>query len=181
MADDKNVDIDRELKELELEQRRQALQMTKQQVQQFNEEQENRERVTRIRSIAVEKEQEERERRQRACRHKTGGKGKQGFLQGDGAKGYCVGTLVLPMGEVYYLCSRCQKEWHHPNWIRKIEVLNTGKSKMTKSQFDKMLKEYEEAANWDHPYTEAAEASQFEVPLLKRIDPNKIPFAAEVA
>lgn len=168
-----------EMEQLDLEVKRQTLEMTRQKVAEFNEKEEEKRRITRIRMVAIEKEQEERERRQNACRHKTGGKGKPGFLHGDGAKGYCVAQQVLPTGEVYLLCTRCQKEWHHPQWLVKIDVYNTGTTTMTKSGWDKMLAEYNEAMQWDHPYTETAEASQFKIPLLDRIDVSKVKLAPE--
>lgn len=176
---EKELSIDDEIKQLQLEEQRQRLEMTRQQVAEFNEKQEDRKRVTRIRVEAVKKEAEETQRRQKQCRHKTGGKGKPGFLHGDGAKGYCVGQIALPTGELYMLCSRCQKEWHHPSWIVKTEVYNTGKTTMTQSRFDRMEIEYNEALNWDHPYTEMMEASQFKIPMLEMIDVKKIPFAKE--
>lgn len=176
-----NAAIDDEIKQLQLEEQRQRLEMTRQQVSEFNEKQEEKKRVTKIRVQAVKMEREEESRRQKQCRHKTGGKGKPGFLHGDGAKGYCVGQIVKPTGELYMLCSRCQKEWRHPSWVVKIEVYDTGKTTMTRSQYDRMLDEYNTALNWDHPYTEMQEASQFKVPLLDMIDVKKIPFAEEVA
>lgn len=173
--------IDTEIKQLELEEKRVRLQVTRQEVAAFHEKESEKARITKIRVEAVQREREEAERRHRACKHKTGGKGKPGFLHGDGAKGYCVGQTVLPTGELYMTCSRCQKEWHHPSWIMKIEVVNTGKTTMTRTRYERMEADYNEALNWDHPYTEMMEASQFKIPLLERIDVTKIPFAKEEA
>src|SRR6267378_2167396 len=182
MANEKpETSIEEQVKFYQLEEAKQRLEMTKQQVNEFKEKEADKERIRRIRVDAVKKEKQETERRQRQCRHKTGGKGKPGFLHGDGAKGFCVGQIALPTGELYLLCSRCQKEWHHPTWIVKIEVYNTGNTAMTQSQYDRMLTEYNEALNWDHPYTEMMEASQFKVPLLDMIDIKKIPLAKESA
>jgi hypothetical protein len=170
---------DKELREIELETAKIKQEIAKEDVRKFREQQADRERITRIRVIAVEKEAATNRERQEKCLHKTGGKGRQGFLRGDGRHGYCVGTLVLPTKEVYYLCSRCQKEWHHPMWVVKMQVYATGKTTVTKAQWDKMLKEYSEASQYDHPYTEMTEASLFNIPLLDKIDVSKIPLAEE--
>lgn len=77
------------------------------------------------------------------------------------------------------ICTRCQREWHHPTWIVKREVYDTGKTTMTKSRYDRMLAEYNEALGWDHPYTEITESARFKVPMLDMIDINKIPLAKE--
>lgn len=54
---------------------------------------------------------------QAACWHKTGGSGLGGFFAGDGAVyGSATAGLELPTGELYFLCVRCQREWHHPKW-----------------------------------------------------------------
>jgi|ERR1017187_5884516 hypothetical protein len=173
--------IDEQIKQLQLEEARQRLVVTKRQVQEFNEKEADAERVTKIRVESIKRQKEEEGRRQNACRHKTGGKNKQGFINGDGAKGYCVASHVLPTKEVYYMCTRCQREWHHPDWIRAIDILNTGKSAMTQSQYDKMLSEYQQAAQFDHPYTETTESALFNIPLLERVRTSlkSIPFAKE--
>jgi hypothetical protein len=63
------------------------------------------------------KDQAENERVKRLCFHKTGGQDKKGFFSGDGQiYGYSISREVLPHGEVYGLCVRCQSEWHSPQW-----------------------------------------------------------------
>src|SRR5271168_2795332 len=57
----------------------------------------------------IQEEENSRLTRERSyCKHKTGGKGLPGFYNGDGKHGYSVATQILPTGEVYFLCFRCQ-------------------------------------------------------------------------
>jgi hypothetical protein len=168
-----------QLKAIELQTAKMRMKIAQNEILEFEEKEENKARVAKIRVEAMRQEAAETNRRQTACKHKTGGKGKPGFLQGDGRHGYSVGHMVLPTGELYVMCIRCQKEWHHPNWLVKIEVYNTGKTTMTKARYHKLLAEYNEVLEWSHELTETAEASRFVVPLLDRIDVSKIQMAAE--
>lgn len=94
-------------------------------------------------------EEENRINRERSiCKHKTGGKGLPGFYNGDGKQGYSVATQILPTGEVYFLCFRCQKEWHMP---KKRDVLDR---KITLDQYDRQVQAYNEVAAWDKPLFE---------------------------
>lgn len=165
-----------ELKAIQLEEAKIRLEVAKAQAQEFREKEENKKRVSAIRVEAVKREQEENERRQKVCKHKTGGKGKAGFVNGDGTHGYTVLPCVLPTGELYLTCTRCQREWHHPAWTVKMEVFSSynKKTSMTKERYQKQLKEYEEALQWDHEYTEMMEASLFRIPALDQINVPKI-------
>lgn len=162
------------LKEYELKNAIKRLKISEQEIIEFEEKEANKARVTRIRVEAMRQEDAERQRRQNACAHKTGGKGKEGFLQGDGSHGYTVAHHTLPTGEHYMLCTRCQKEWHHPLWMVKLEVFNTKKTEMTKAQYAKLEAEYATVFAYGHEYTVDGEASLFRIPLLDRIDVSKI-------
>ena len=177
----KGLTFKEELEALQLEEAMQRLELTKQQVQAFREEQQNRARVSKIRVEASAAEEAERKRRQGICKHKTGGKGKPGFLYGDGAKGYSISHQVLPTGEYYMMCIRCQKEWHHPMWQVKFEILDHGQTEMKRSEYDQQVREYQEALELDHPYTELAEASRFRIPRLDNIEMSKVKFKPEDA
>lgn len=167
-------DIKRQIAEVELETAKRTLKVRMAENLEFEEKEANRARVTKIRVEAMLAEKRESERRQRACLHKTGGKGKEGFLAGDGEQGYSVAPVVLPTGELYMICLRCQKEWHHPAWLVKIEVYNTRSTTMTKARYAEIEKEYAEATGWGHKLTNVAEASQFRIPLLDRINVPQI-------
>jgi hypothetical protein len=76
---------------------------------------------------------------QAGCRHMTGGEGRGGWFNGDGALyGSSTAACQLPTGEVYYLCFRCQREWHHPS---KRDVLE---GKLTLEEYFAKEKEYDD-------------------------------------
>jgi hypothetical protein len=177
MAEEKKLsveELDRIIKEVELETARQNLIVAQQQNREFREKQENNERITMMRGEAARAEQAENDRRRTACAHKTGGTNREGFIRGDGEQGYSVAPCVLPTGELYFMCLRCQKEWHHPAWVVKLEMFNTRKTTMTKARFEEMAKEYAEVQGWGHKLTNTAEASQFRIPLLDRINVQNV-------
>lgn len=169
--------VDEQIKQVELQTARMNLKLSQQSLIEFEEKEDNKARITKIRVEAMQKEAEEHKRRQNACKHKTGGKGKAGFLSGDARHGYSVIHLVLPTTEAYVMCLRCQREWHHPNWTIKMEIFHTGNTEMTRAQYDKQLAGYAEAMEWGHELTEASEASLFTIPLLQRIDASQVPLA----
>lgn len=115
-------------------------------------------------------EEEERSRLQNersACYHKSGGKGRAGFFQGDGRWGYTVATQVLPTSEVYFICFRCQNEWHMP---KKRDVIN---GVITVKQYYSAIEKYNEVAAWPKPLydTESGEipgATLFRIPRLEQ-------------
>lgn len=165
---------EQKLKELEMKNALMRLKISEQEVIEFEEKEANKARITTIRVEAMRQEAAERERRQKACAHKTGGKGKDGFLQGDGTHGYTIAHQTLPTTEHYMFCLRCQKEWHHPLWIVKLEVFNTNKTEMTKARYAELEAEYAKVYEWGHEYTVDSEASLFRIPRLDRIDVPKI-------
>jgi hypothetical protein len=167
-------EIKRQIALVELETAKRTLKVRMAENKEFEEREENNKRVTQIRVDATKREMAENERRRSACAHQTGGKNKEGFLKGDGEQGRAVAPSVLPTGELYFMCIRCQKEWHHPAWIVKIEVHDTGKTTMTKARYEQMAKEYAEVSGWGHKLTEQSEASQFRIPLLDRVNVAEI-------
>jgi len=70
----------------------------------------------RIADIQAERDRIEGE--QRACQHKTGGTGIAGILNGTGEiYGSSTIGLVLPTGELYFMCGRCALEVHGPDCV----------------------------------------------------------------
>ena len=129
-----------------------------------------KEEKLRMKRIAVENAEAERQKtrqEQEGCAHKTGGEGLGGFFQGDGAiYGTSTAGLILPTGEVYYMCFRCQKEWHRPS---KRKVLN---GEMSLAEYREQEKAYNEAARWPRksfaPWNgELCSASTFTIPKLQ--------------
>src|SRR5258706_7799850 len=72
-------------------------------------------RVWKARCADIAAQQAEEARIQTLCRHQTGGQDRKGFYAGDGdVYGFSVSRQTLPTSEIYGLCVRCGKEWHHP-------------------------------------------------------------------
>lgn len=156
--------IDLELKRVELEQKRMALELTKRQVAEYKEQEQDAARKREIRVDAIKKEQESQKRLRSVCKHKTGGRGKAGFFSGDGRWGYCVTSQQLPTGEIYFMCFRCQKEWHMP---KKSDVISGA---LSMADYRKQAAEYADVAAWDKPYFggggEVCASVLFKIPAL---------------
>ena len=157
--------IDLELKRVELEQKRMALELTKRQVQEFKDKEQDEAKKRMVRIDAIKKAEETNRQVQSICKHKTGGRGKPGWFNGDGRWGYAVSPQKLPTGEIYFICFRCQKEWHMP---KKGDVV---RGLISMEQYKAQAKEYMEVAAWDKPYFEGSEicaSVQFHIPELLR-------------
>lgn len=129
-------------------------------------------------TLIIDEENQRKAREQGACRHKTGGKGLAGFYAGDGKQGYSVAIQKLPTSEVYFLCFRCQKEWHMP---KKRDVLD---GKITLAQYRAQEAEYAMVASWDRQLfdTDTGDipgSCQFYIPRLEQQrQQDEIDFAA---
>lgn len=115
---------------------------------------------------AAQRATEERIRgEQSICRHLSGGKDRGGFFQGDGKWGYCVCSQILPTGEQFFLCMRCQKEWRLPD---RRKVLN---GEMSFTQYEKEVSEYNQVAAWPKPLFdnggETPASCLFRIPALE--------------
>lgn len=124
----------------------------------------------RMREIAIANSAAERAKiqaEQGGCNHKTGGQGLAGWFQGDGAiYGSSTAALQLPTGEIYYLCFRCQKEWHRPS---KRAFLN---GTITLFEYQDQEKEYIDASRWSRksfePWNgEICASARFNIPALE--------------
>lgn len=154
-----------ELELVQLEQAKMALELTKRQVQEFKDKEFDDARKREVRAEAIVKERQEIANLRSICKHKTGGRGKKGFFSGDGSHGYCVTTQQLPTKEIYFMCFRCQKEWHMP---KKGDVVS---GVLTMEQYRKQVAEYNEVAQWDKPYFDGGEICAsvlFNIPALDR-------------
>lgn len=143
-------------------------QLVEEQNQNFSDRKAEKERVARAKTETMKANEESERIRRAACRHKTGGLGLPGFLNGDGKiYGYAVAPQILPTGEKYFICIRCQNEWHLP---KKRAVLN---GTMTLEQYFAQEREYREVERWEHKTTETpngeiAGSILFRIPLLDR-------------
>ncbi|MCU1305171.1 MAG: hypothetical protein JWQ87_5455 [Candidatus Sulfotelmatobacter sp.] len=123
------------------------LEVVNEQNRRFQDDKETRQRQVSSNLENIRKQDEENARVQKMCRHKTGGKDRQGFFMGDGdVYGFAVSKQILPTGEIYGLCFRCQKEWHNPIWTGgKRKVVN---GEMTLAQYVQQEREYKEMLSW---------------------------------
>ena len=102
----KTLDLDNEMRELDLEIKRETVAKIRQKRQ------EAKDKVLQMQqTIAAFLSQ--RILRQKFCNHRKGGTGAQAVLQGAGQSAmYCVIKHKLPVGKYFVLCQRCGKEWH---------------------------------------------------------------------
>jgi hypothetical protein len=133
----------------------------------FQDEKEERIRQARNKTKIIEMEQARISNEKSACKHKSGGKGLAQFFSGDGKQGYTVAEQQLPTGERYFLCSRCQREWHLPS---KRLVLDAS---MSLAEYRRQEREYWEVAAWDRPLfqTDSGEVPGsvlFRIPQLEK-------------
>jgi hypothetical protein len=130
------------------------LELVETQNAEFQDKKVEKQRVAASKTIIIADEQERIQRERNTCKHKSGGKGLPGFFNGDGKWGYSVATQELPTGEVYYICFRCQEEWHLPKKRDVITAftkhgLKEGMKALT--EYRKRAAKYYEVAAWDKP------------------------------
>lgn len=119
------------------------LELVEAQNAEFADKKEDRRRIAENKTKTTEEENNRLEREKANCAHQTGGKDRAGFFNGDGSiYGSCTAPQVLPTGEVYYICFRCQKEWHKPS---KRAVLE---GRITLAQYQRLDQEYNQVARW---------------------------------
>lgn len=158
-------DIDREMKELLLEEQRLKVKLVKQQLSDYADKEAEIEQKKRVQIENIRKNDEELRRIRTMCAHKTGGTDKAGFYHGNAVHGYSVTLQITPVGERYYMCFRCQNEWHRPS---KRAVLD---GTLTLEEYYRQEAEYIEVSKWPRQYFgdqgEPCAASQFRVPALE--------------
>ncbi len=138
-----NDDLARRVNMATLRKAERELQLVESQNQEFADKREDRKRIAENKTKTLQQETERIERERTNCAHKTGGKDRAGFFNGDGSiYGYCIAPQVLPTGEIYFICFRCQKEWHKPS---KRAVL-TGE--MSLATYRRLEQEYSEVSRW---------------------------------
>lgn len=141
-------DLTRRLNLTNLKKAEREVELVESQNQIFQDQKQDRKRVADTKSTIFTEEDNRIKKERSICKHKTGGKGLPGFYNGDGKQGYSVATQVLPTGEHYFLCFRCQTEWRKPS---KRKVL---KGEMTLQQYLYEDKAYNMVASWDKPLFE---------------------------
>ena len=108
--------LDAELKQLDLELKRDQVAKIKAQLET------KRERA-RSAQVAIKQYLAQRDAQQRACNHLKGGTGAEAFLRGAGdSPYYAVIKHKLPCNKYMVLCQRCGKEWHPAQPLFGIEA-----------------------------------------------------------
>ena len=147
--DDLSVeDLQRRINLTALKKAEREVEMVENQNVDYQDKKAEKKRVADGKTIIIADENARIERERSICKHKTGGKGLPGFYNGDGKQGYAVATQQLPTGEKYFLCFRCQNEWHLPS---KRAVL---KGELSLKDYRKLEAEYYAVAAWDKPLFE---------------------------
>jgi hypothetical protein len=144
----------------------QELEVAEHQNREFQDKKEERIRQARNKTAIIEAEAELIRNTQNSCLHKSGGKGRAGFFQGDGKFGYTVSLQQLPTSETYGICLRCQREWHRPS---KRAVLD---GVLSLAAYRQQEREFAEMLSWDKPLTttdsgEIAGSVLFRIPALE--------------
>lgn len=148
------------------------LEVVNEQNRRFQDDKETRQRQATSNLENIRKQDEENARIQKMCRHKTGGKDRQGFFMGDGdVYGYAVSKQILPTGEIYGICFRCQKEWRSPkrNGAQR-KVIN---GEMTLAEYARQEQEYKDmlgftCKTFEGQQGELPGGQMFMVPNLQR-------------
>jgi hypothetical protein len=123
--------LEQEREELELELLREQVSTMKSKRQQRIEERQ------RMAETFAANERNEAARRA-VCRHRKGGKNKEGFLNGSD-NFYSVIHHTYPTGQLVVMCTRCQNEWKKPP----LEL-----RKSDPKEYRRLMEEYQTALNW---------------------------------
>ncbi len=149
-------DLMRRINLTQLKKAEREVELTESQNQIFQDKKSEAKRVAEAKSIIIEDEQNRLDRERNMCKHKTGGKGLTGYFNGDGKQGYSVSTQQLPTKEVYFICFRCQKEWHLPSKRKVLDARLKGHKEglIALAKYQKEEAEYYKVAAWDKPLFE---------------------------
>jgi hypothetical protein len=124
-------EMEDELKQLQLEEARAVAGDRKQNRM-------SRENKIKAIEFSLKRDREMELRKQAGCVHRKGGKGKDGFLNGNDAN-YAVITHTLSHGPKIVVCQRCGKIWEPPARLAK------GASQAQRDQYRVELTEYRRA------------------------------------
>lgn len=155
-------DLTRRINLTSLHKAEREVELVESQNQVFQDQKTDKKRVADVKTAIIIEGRERIHGEQTRCQHKTGGKGLTGFHNGDGKQGYSVATQILPTGERYFICFRCQKEWHLPS---KRAVL---KGEMTLAKYFEQEKLFNLVASWEKPLFETDDG-EFPGSVLFRI------------
>lgn len=123
---------------IDLEMKRVTLELNKEKLQELHDARERRRMKMAKQEQDLRENQRIKDARQRNCKHKKGGRNKEGFAKGNSAN-YAVIQHTYPAGETIVLCQRCDKEWRMPA----IQLKATDPA-----AYERQLREYRIALEW---------------------------------
>lgn len=178
-------ELGRRIRLTELKERERNLELVESQNTKFQEEKAEKKRVADSKTVIIEQENERLNRERSICKHKSGGKGLPGFFNGDGKQGYSVATQQLPTKETYFICFRCQKEWHQPSKRVVIDAYKKSAAlgREALAKYRKEEAEYFTVASWDKPLfeTDSGTTPGSTLFLIPRLEEQKVKDDTEFA
>jgi hypothetical protein len=123
---------------IDLEMKRVTLELNRESLQTLKDSQERRLMKLRKQERDLAENLRIKEARQKACKHKKGGRNKEGFAKGNSAN-YAVIQHTYPAGDVVVLCQRCDKTWEMP-----LPALRISDPDL----YQRQLREYRMALEW---------------------------------
>lgn len=139
--------IELQIKKIQLEKEKLALEMTIQQVEDYKRKKFETVMDRTQRGQDLKKQTEERRALQRKCYHKQGGNGLAQMHTSTESR-YAVSKFILPTNEMIVRCHRCKKEWFPPN-PKDYMVTENGQAKMDKPAYQAAWDEYIAACRFD--------------------------------
>lgn len=107
-------EIDREIREINLETARMTRAQAKQAIQKFSDDEANRKRKSESAQRALRAEAHGKKMTAAQCAHKLGGFGNEDTFSGDDKPSIVITDLPIP-GMRLVMCVRCPKEWRSPD------------------------------------------------------------------
>lgn len=138
---DKELSLDDQLKQQELEFKRLQLENLRYQVENERARRAQILRAHLAQQKALDDANEQIKAQQSVCKHRKGGKNLDGIVNGHDSN-YSVIKHMYAWGELGVMCSRCGKEWRQP------KPEDFGKTKEGKEEFKEAVRVYTEAVNF---------------------------------
>lgn len=144
---------------LDLEFKRANLELVQEQLQTLKDKKEEKRRKMQKQDRDLKENARQKELREKNCKHRKGGRNKEGLDKGNGAN-YAVIQNTYPNGDVQVMCQRCGATWDNPS----IELRATNPD-----AYEQQLREYRRALEWPTDN----EPSGTQLFLITKIDPPR--------
>lgn len=104
------MDVSKELEALRLEREKLELEDLRTKVEETRKRKEARLRAAEQQERDIKEAQRQEKLRQEACQHRKGGTDLEGIVNGN-SPDYSIIKHMMPWGELFVMCTRCQKQW----------------------------------------------------------------------